>query len=181
MIGKVVRLGKRSDFERRASDKYLTPLKAVTPLIPFISHVATFVEPCAADGRLVRHLTGYGKSCKRFFDLTPDSVFVGRGDALCETYEDVDAVITNPPWDRKILHAMIMHFVETSHEAWLLFDADWTHTLQSVPYMKWCTDVVPVGRFKWIEKSKHTGKDNSAWHRFSRDSDGTTVFHPYAK
>lgn len=174
-------MGKRSSFERRASDKYLTPIEAVRPLLPFIHHINTFDEPCAADGRLVRHFESFGKKVRRFFDLTPDSLFVGQGDALATSYEGVDAVLTNPPWDRKILHPMIVHFVETAAESFLLFDADWSHTKQSKPFMRWCTDVIPVGRFKWIDDSEFTGKDNAAWYRFSSDSDGTTIFHPYAR
>ncbi|QIG73416.1 putative DNA methyltransferase protein [Rhizobium phage RHph_Y5A] len=174
-------MGKRSDFIRRASDKYLTPFKAVAPIIPFVQHVKTFTEPCAGDGRLVRHFEHFGKRAKRFFDLTPDSLFVARGDALAETYEDVDAVFTNPPWSRPILHAMIVHFVENSKEAWLLFDADWAHTKQSKPFMKWCTDIVPIGRQIWIDETTMAGKDNAAWYRFTRESDGVTRFHEYAR
>lgn len=170
-------VGKRSDFERRPSNKYLTPYKGVLPLIPYISHIKRFVEPCGGDGRLVRHLERHGLLCDRSFDLEPDSLFVAYGDALQTGYDNTDAVITNPPWERSLLHPMIMHFVETAPEAWLLFDSDWSNTKQRLPYMKWCTDIVPVGRLKWIENSKHSGKDNCSWFRFSSDSSGDTIFH----
>lgn len=153
-------------------------MSAVRPIIPFLHHIQTFDEPCAADGRLVRHLQSHGKRVRRYFDLTPDSLFVGRGDALCETYDDVDAVITNPPWDRPILHSMIVHFVETAKEAFLLFDANWANTRQSVPFMKWCTDIIPIGRHIWIDGTKMAGKDDASWYRFSADSDGVTIHHP---
>jgi hypothetical protein len=153
-------------------------MSAVRPIIPFLHHIRTFDEPCAADGRLVRHLQSHGKQVQRYFDLTPDSPFVGRGDALATGYGDVDAVITNPPWDRPILHSMIVHFVESSNEAWLLFDANWANTRQSVPFMKWCTDIVPIGRHIWIDGTKMAGKDDASWYRFSADSDGQTIHHP---
>jgi hypothetical protein len=31
---------------------------------------------------------------------------------------------------------------------------------------------------KWIEGSKHTGKDNYAWYRFAADHVGGPIFHP---
>lgn len=170
-------MGKRSDFKRRASDKYLTPFKGVLPLVPYISHLKTFVEPCAGDGRLVHHLERVGLKCVQFFDREPDSIFVDRGDAFTAQYVQADAIISNPPWDRKILHPMIMHFMDQADEVWLLFDADWSHTKQSKPYMRFCTDIVPVGRLIWIDDTKTAGKDNSCWHRFSKDSNGDTLFH----
>jgi hypothetical protein len=38
--------------------------------------------------------------------------------------------ITNPPWDRKVLHPLIEHLSSIA-PTWLLFDADWMHTKQS--------------------------------------------------
>lgn len=147
-------------------------------MVPFIHHIQTFVEPCGGDGRLVHHLTRLGKHCVRFFDIAPDSVFVAYGDAFTADYTGVEAIITNPPWSRPILHAMIIHFVESVPECWLLFDSNWVNTAQSVPYMKWCTDVVPVGRIKWVENSKGVGKEDCSWYRFSADSNGQTIIHP---
>ena len=81
---------------------------------------------------------------------------------------DADHIITNPPWDRKILHPMIEHFA-SMRPTWLLFDADWMHTKQSTPYMDYCQKIVSVGRVKWIPDSKMTGKDNCAWYLFDQD------------
>jgi hypothetical protein len=36
---------------------------------------------------------------------------------------------------------------------------------------------VAIGRVKWIEGSKHTGKDNHAWYRFDTRHRGGPVFH----
>jgi predicted RNA methylase len=164
---------------RRKADKYLTPMKPVIPLVPFIHHIDTFDEPCAGDGRLVNHLVKLGKRVRRAFDTEPDSLFVAKGDALTTHYDGVDAVITNPPWSRPILHDMIAHFVETAAEAWLLFDSNWVNTGQSAYFLKWCTDIVPIGRVKWIEDSEHDGgKEDASWFRFSADSNGQTIQHP---
>ncbi|WP_456389017.1 hypothetical protein [Profundibacter sp.] len=86
-----------------------------------------------------------------------------------------DLIITNPPWDRKILHPMIEHF-SALRPTWLLFDADWVHTRQSAPFMPWLHKIVSVGRVKWIPDSKMTGKDNCAWHLFDQHTTGQTVF-----
>jgi hypothetical protein len=77
-----------------------------------------------------------------------------------------ECIITNPPWSRNILHGMIDRFASLA-PTWLLFDADWAFTKQSEPYMDRCQMIVAVGRVKWIEGSKNTGKDNCAWYNFS--------------
>jgi hypothetical protein len=74
---------------------------------------------------------------------------------------------------------MIEHFSKQA-PTWLLFDADWMHTKQAVPYLTKLKKVVSIGRVKWIENSKHTGKDNSCWYLFV-DADVTTEFYPNPK
>ena len=49
---------------------------------------------------------------------------------------------------------------------WLLFDSDWMHTKQSVPYLTMLKKVVSIGRVKWIEGSSSVGKDNCCWYLF---------------
>jgi hypothetical protein len=79
----------------------------------------------------------------------------------------VDCFITNPPWDRPVLHAIIDNLAGPwGHTTWLLLDADWMHTKQARDYLQRCVLIVSVGRVKWIEGSKHTGKDNCCWYRF---------------
>ena len=39
-------------------------------------------------------------------------------------------IITNPPWKRDQLHALIGHFTRCAPFRWLLFDANWAHTRQ---------------------------------------------------
>lgn len=141
--------------------------------MPFLTGVKTFIEPCAGDGRLVRHLEINGLQCISAFDTEPDSLFIRYGDALTEPL--CGTIITNPPWYRPVLHAMINRFVCDADQAWLLFDADWIHTVQSRPYKPYCSDVVPIGRVRWIEGSTMSGKDNVAWYRFSRDAERTII------
>ena len=43
--------------------------------------------------------------------------------------------------------------------------------------MRPCSDIVPIGRVKWIEGSKDTGKDDHAWYRFDLRQSRGPVFH----
>ena len=52
----IKKMGKRSDFERVPRDYYPTPIEAVRPLIPHLPKTGLFAEPCAGDGRLIRHI-----------------------------------------------------------------------------------------------------------------------------
>ena len=169
-------MSKRSYFKRKASDLYRTPESPVLPLLPHIGDVRRYAEPCAANGQLVDWLAKYGKDAHYIGDKV-----VGRGDVVqCDALEwvvkdrplrPITHIITNPPWDRKILHPMIEHFA-SMRPTWLLFDADWAHTKQSSEYMKYCQKIVSVGRVKWIPDSKMTGKDNCAWYLFDNTIGG---------
>ena len=178
-------MGKRSEFEKRARDYYPTPLKAVEPLRPFLPEYFTFVEPCAGDGRLVNHIFNVmddNCECMGAYDIEhpeddPLVYNVQIRDALTLTSDDmnnVDYIITNPPWSRDkksgyILHRMIEHFSELA-PTWLLFDADWIHTKQATPLInKYLMQIVSIGRVSW-EENGVSGKDNAAWYLFHKDA-----------
>ena len=174
-------MGKRSDFERVENDFYATPYEAVLPLLFFLPQGTLFAEPCAGDMALVDHLERHGHKCWFASDLIKRSNRVEQiHDALTlnDPLKTADCIITNPPWDRDLLHPMIEHFVEQNY-CWLLFDADWMHTKQATKYLeKWCTDIVSVGRVKWIADSASTGMDNACWYRFTKKKYVETRFHP---
>ena len=169
-------MGKRSDFERKPRDFYPTPIEAVEPLIEHLPKEFGFAEPCAGDGALCGHLEYYGGICMWASDIEPqaEGIYkdsfekVGKYELLESEY-----IITNPPWDRKILHPMIEHFSELK-PTWLLFDADWAYTKQSAPYMKKCAKIVSVGRIKWF--GNMTGKDNCAWYLFYKNDIETKFY-----
>jgi len=160
-------MGKRSDgdFKRKARDYYKTPRAAVLPLIPYLKHGARFVEPCAGNGQLIDLLKEAGLKCARAWDIRPMRDDIDKRNALDMHVGNVDLFITNPPWDRKLLHPMIEHFSKQA-PTWLLFDADWMHTVQSAELIKHCKVIISVGRIKWIPKSSSVGKDNCAWYLF---------------
>jgi hypothetical protein len=175
-------MGKRSDFEHIERSYYQTPYKAVMPLLPFLpTGKFTFAEPCAGDGRLVRHIrdgTGQKAQCLLASDIHPDCDWVTQKDALEIADADlagVDLIITNPPWERTkkfdhILHRVIDRFTDL-RPTWLLFDSDWMQTAQAKPYLERMVATVSIGRVKWIEGSPYSGKDNCQWH----------LFHPEAR
>ena len=159
-------MGKRSDFERQPRDFYPTPMEAVEPLLEHLPKHFTFAEPCAGNGDLIGHLERHQGLCMWASDIEPQYKGIPIQD-----YKDVNEnelleskfVITNPPWNRAILHPLIEHFA-LQRPTWLLFDADWPHTKQSKYYMQFLHKIVSVGRIKWFGDT--TGKDNCAWYLF---------------
>jgi len=168
-------MGKRSSFKRRKRDFYPTPYEGVTPLLPHLPEGTMFVEPCAGDGALVDHLEMNGHHCIGAYDIQPRCEGVRMLDALTADYLAPPCIITNPPWDRDILHPLIIRLSRQA-PTWLLFDADWMHTRQSWRFLPMLRKVVSVGRLKWIPGSKHTGKDNCCWYLFDANSNGPIEF-----
>jgi hypothetical protein len=174
-------MGKRSNFERVERDFYPTPYEAVLPLLSHLDDETFFDEPCAGNGALALHLEKHGHICVWASDIEPQPSLSNllkiyqRDYRLADQQSGADYFITNPPWDRKLLHPLIS-FMSLLRPTWLLFDADWIHTKQSSDLMKRCVKIVSVGRVKWIEGSKNTGKDNCCWYLFDSKHTGPTTF-----
>jgi hypothetical protein len=156
-------------------DFYKTPYEAVLPLIPFLHPDAVIDEPCAGDGALVKHLQRSGFTTKFASDIEPRHQRVQRLCAFERQRCFGNVFVTNPPWDRKVLHPLILHLSDIA-PTWLLFDSDWCHTKQSKPYMERCEKIISIGRVKWIPDSKMTGKDNCCWFFFNKPSSKVTRF-----
>ena len=77
-------------------------------------------------------------------DIEPMADFVGDGDAMTDKIVGCDVCITNPPWNRKVLHPIIVNLSDQL-PTWLLFDADWMHTKQSIEFMPRLKKVVSIG------------------------------------
>ena len=134
------------------------------------------MEPCAGDGTLIDHLEKNNMKCVFKSDIEPqrkDITKLNAFDIDIFMFMAADLIITNPPWDRKILHPLLLHFVGII-PTWLLFDADWIHTKQSVEYLPYLRKIVSVGRVKWIADSQNTGKDNCCWYYFDNYSLNST-------
>lgn len=159
--------------ERRARDFYPTiDPRAVAKLVPHLSPGLRYVEPCAGGGHLIDQLAVHGMVCTLAMDLEPQRDDVMRGDALeitgaarCGQTGQKMPFITNPPWDRQILHALIDHLASIA-PTWLLFDAAWKETAQAARFGDICVKIISVGRLKWIEGSKHNSTDDCSWYLF---------------
>jgi hypothetical protein len=159
-------MGKRSDYKRREMDFYATPNKVAQKLFPHLPPNTIYCEPCAGEGDLIGSLLEAGHHCIAAYDavIGPwkkiDAVWLMEDD-LC----GAEMIITNPPWDRTVLHQIIERCASL-RPTWLLFDADWMHTKQAKPHLEICHKIVAVGRVKWIADSPTVGKDNCCWYLF---------------
>ena len=168
-------MGKRSNFKRMKGDFYVTPPEAVLPLLPHLHAKTHFAEPCAGDGALVDALEGYSHKCVYAADINPQrediveqDIFnwTRRIDADADADADAELYITNPPWTRKLLHQIIIN-LSAQKPTWLLFDSDWAHTKQAIPYKYHCRKIVSVGRVSWMGNGVN-GKDNASWYLFDQ-------------
>lgn len=166
-------MGKRSNFDLKPMQKYYTPYSAVTSLFPHLPDgikdtANKFIEPCAGDGRLIRHLEKHGLKCIYACDIAPEGEGIEQRDVLMfgQTLPKCDLIITNPPWEREPLHAMIEKF-RNHATTWLLFQSDWHDTKQAKPYLKFCSKIVPVGRISWMENGQ-AGMENCSWYEFQK-------------
>ena len=172
----IFKMGKRSNYKRIERDSYDTPYNAVIPLLEHLSENTAFIEPCAGKNGLTDHLIQNGHKCLQASDIYPRHENITTQCVFERPFNPEGLIITNPPWDRKILHPFIEKVVAENRLAWLLFDADWCHTKQSIPFMPHVAEIVSIGRVKWIEGSKSNGKDNCAWHKIQGNV-GQTIFH----
>ena len=110
-------MGKRSDYERVERDFYPTPWQAVEPLVSHLPEEFAFAEPCGGDGALVNHIETLieGAWCSWVSDIEPQKKGIHTKhfrDLSEHEFLEADYIITNPPWDRKLLHPMIEYFGE---------------------------------------------------------------------
>ena len=155
-------------FGRAERDFYPTPEAAVTPLLWRLRKGTRFYEPCAGNGTLSMTLGHYGMVCTGQSDLYPQSGAVKPLDALKlsrELLNDADVIVTNPPWERKLLHELIDH-LRSLAPTWLLLDADWLFTQQAAPFLRTASVIIAMGRIRWMAGSPSDGYDNHAWVRF---------------
>jgi hypothetical protein len=166
---------------RRPRDFYPTiDPRAAAALAPHLAPGTRFVEPCAGAGHLIDQLENIGHHCVFASDIEPGRADIHKMGFSLITKRAGRIFITNPPWERKTLHALIWHFCRDS-TLWLLFDADWSHTMQAARFEPWLTDIVSVGRLRWLEEGEEGDKgtdpmDNCAWYRFGPDKFGATRF-----
>jgi hypothetical protein len=118
----------------------------------------------------MRHLESFDLRC-----IYAGDIRTGKDALALDHYGAADAIITNPPYTRDLMHRLIAHF-QRILPTWLLLDSDWASTRQAAPFLPCCSDIVTIGRVKWIEGSKYSGKDNHAWFRFDARHRSGPVF-----
>ena len=173
-----------SNFKKKKNDFYQT----VDPAAPLALHnvlepQTKYTEPCVGCGALVYGLSEYGHRCVHAYDLimrkkTPQ--YARQLDAFDLTEKHVrksDFIITNPPFTRSILHPMIENFISL-RPTWLLFEADWAHTGQSIPYMPYCKKIVSVGRLRWFKNTKGKSTKDFSWYLFTDRKSKSITFVP---
>jgi hypothetical protein len=173
-------MGKRSNFEKNPRDYYRTfDPKAGIALEPFVERNAKYIEPFAGAGDLIQQLKF--ADCVLAYDIEPQACMVDQADAFtigAEDLIDVDLCISNPPWSKDIFHKALDHFVPFI-DCWFLMSSSWKQNKGSAEYVsKWLTDIVPIGRMKWIEGSPHSSVDDCEWLKFSYWKNDAARFHP---
>ncbi len=170
-------MGRRSNFERIDKDKYDTvDPRAVPPLLRHLEG-KEFIEPCAGKGFLIDQLRRNGLTCQYACDSHPDGLGIDTKDALTLTGIK-HQIITNPPWKRKLLHALIEHFITLDVDVWLLFDAGWAFTEQAAPFLRYCHKIITVPRLQWFPGTNFDAQDDCAWYLFRsyKNPDGGPIF-----
>jgi hypothetical protein len=165
-------------FERRPQDVYLSPYSVMPALLPHITgKITRYSEPCSAlktEKRLIDHLARHGFECVHESDIRTgvDALDLGPLPA---------PIITNTPHERRLMHALIEHFMDIADFAWLLIDHNWSATLQAVPFIPHCSDIVAIGRVRWIEGSRDVSKDDYCWYRFCASHTTGPILHARIK
>jgi hypothetical protein len=155
-------MGKRTSFPRRERDDYSTPVEAVGPLLGLLAPGSKFVEPCAGDGELIKHLEYAGHTCVASYDLPIDA-------RVARYVIGPDTVfITNPPWRPRFEPHKIIANLSDQRPLWALLYSDWLFTSRATPYLPRLRTIAVIGRMKWIPGTLHSGFENCCWCLFDR-------------
>lgn len=166
-----------------------TPRPAVVPLIPYLPRLARYGEPCAGAGDLIDHLSELwpGGRCVWASDIEPQAPGIEAmavADITADLAGEVDLFTTNPPWPRigqkgDPALSIIRHLASIA-PTWVLLPWDFGANDYFRALIGQCSDIVPVGRVKWIPDSSSAGVDNCAWFRFDAQNRHPATVRPRA-
>jgi hypothetical protein len=186
-------MSKRTDgkYERRDRDFYATPPEPIYKLLPHIQDCRVFAEPMCGDGAIVRVLEARGWVCGAAMDMEPQDDMIARAvvsdvmDLTAEDFAGCDHIISNPPWPAKHKRGdptvSIVKHLSAILPTWFLMSADFMHNEYAAPLLEFCTQIISVGRVKWIADSDNTGFDNAAWYKFDQRREGPPILTGYTK
>lgn len=177
--------------KRNPRDYYPTiDPRAVAPLVAHLGRSVRYAEPCAGAGDLIDLFAPYGWQCQWAADLLPmrrtvhstgqliaqqDVVSLPLLIAEAAARYEPEMFVTNPPWDRRILHMMIDTLARL-RPSWFLFDAGWKETKQAARFGPMCHTIISVGRLQWIAGSDAQSTDDCSWYGFDANHRGGTTY-----
>ena len=169
------------NYPRNPRDLYKTPEHAVLPLVPHLSGVDSFDEPCAADGGLVRHIQKHtGLICNRASDIEPQAPGIKKQDLFKISKTKSKIFISNTRWPMphqkgEPAISMILHLSNIA-PAWLIYSADMAHNVYFAEKLaQRCVKIVAAGRVSWMHNGDG-GFDNAAWYLFDKTHDQGIAF-----
>lgn len=168
-----------SGLPRHPNDHYDTPTEAIKPLLPLLENEGpVFAEPCLGSGNITLVLKRGGFLCGYAGDIQ-----TGQDVLEWTNPEKVDFVCTNPPWDRSraLTNRIVDHLVCLGIPAWLLLPTDWLANQNSAPWLPHISDILFLGRVRWIAGTTNGGMENSCWIRFNQGHRGGAKLHGQRK
>lgn len=196
------------DLPRQPRDLYESwDSNIVHPMAPLWSsyddpsRAVRYIEPFCGSGELIANMASKcDAQCVYASDIEPlpktkgvpndlefrkHNVFESAAD-LPSFCDEVNAThfISNPPWvNDKASDFQLLRIINTLAEVrptWLLLNANFAFNKRSSDAMAICTDIITVGRLKWIKGSRFSATEDSAWFLFDpKTATGSgPVLHP---
>lgn len=153
---------RNSGYERKERDFYPTPECYVKWLFDhWKPDGCEIYEPCCGDGAMVRAFKKYAPE----YDIISSDI--DQGDDFLDCEDDIDCIITNPPYDKKICEKLIRHAIKQADQVAMLLRFDWDAAgkrsdmfgVDSFMRMK----IVCNQRVPWEPGTKNGGQHNYAW------------------
>jgi hypothetical protein len=172
-------MSKRTPAKPRPFNHFDTPIEAIEPLLSLLEDEGmVFGEPCLGSGNVAQVLKQGGFICGYTGDIQ-----TGQDVLQWTNQEKVDFAATNPPWDRRriLTNQIIDHLLSLGIPSWLLLPGDWIFNQSSAPWLPFVSDVLSVGRVRWITGTHQSGFENAAWMRFTREPHDGAKLHAQRK
>ncbi|TIT00213.1 hypothetical protein [Mesorhizobium sp.] len=168
------------NFDCIPSDFYVTPPRALPPLLPFLEPQRRYVEPAAGNGALIDLLAQHGHCCVAAFDIDPHRNDIAARNALDLGEADLgDATIflTNLPWSWPVFPQLVKHLIAL-RPLWTLAPARFAHAARSATLVDRCSHIVCVPRLQWIPGTRDQSTQDTVWLRFDASHRGGPHFYP---